>query len=171
MAALSMTDCEVSEDALLGAPGNGMAIFNSVMDWERGFIVAPLVGTMQRQLERCIDYARERHQFGKPIGKFEAVSSRIVDMKVRHETSRLLLYRLAWLRQSERRTTTESALTKLHISECAVQSSLDAIQVHGGYGYLSDLGLERDLRDAVASRIYSGTSEIQRSIIARGLGL
>src|SRR5207245_5272348 len=90
MATVALSACEVSEDALLGAPGGGMAIFNAAMDWERSFILAPLVGTMQRQLERCVDYAKQRHQFGHPIGKFQSVANRIVDMKIRLETSRLL---------------------------------------------------------------------------------
>ena len=148
-----------------------MAIFNSSMEWERSFILATAVGTMQRQLERCIEYARTRRQFGEPIGKFQSIANKIVDMKLRVETSRLMLHRLAWLRSENRSTALESSMVKLHLSECFVQSSLDAIQIHGGYGYMRESEIERDLRDALASRNYSGTSEMQRVMTARRLGL
>lgn len=171
MTELVFTDCEVPGDALLGKVGSGMAIFNSSMDWERSYILASTVGTMQRQLEEAISYARERRQFGQPIGKFQAVSHRIVDMKLRLESARLLTYRLAWLRADGKQTPLESALVKLHLSECYLQSSLDALQIHGAYGYMEESEIERDVRDAVGSRIYSGTSEIQRNIVAGYLGL
>jgi alkylation response protein AidB-like acyl-CoA dehydrogenase len=162
---------EVPASALLGPEGGGMAVFNSSMEWERSSILASAVGTMQRQLERCIAYARDRKQFGKPIGRFQSVSNRIVDMKLRVETARLLLYRLGWLKGQGRKAAMDAALVKLHISESFVQSSLDAIQIHGAYGYTTELEVERELRDAIGSRIYSGTSEIQRTIVAGNLGL
>lgn len=171
MSEVVLTNCEVPSDALLGSKGAGMAIFNTSMDWERSFILASALGTMQRQLERSIDYARERKQFGQPIGKFQAVSHKLVDMKVRLENGRLMLYKLAWLKSQGRSTAVESAMAKLYLSECFLHSSLDALQVHGGYGYITESELERDVRDAVASRIYSGTSDIQRNIVARHMGL
>ena len=171
MSEVFFDDCAVPERALLGRVGAGMAIFNSSMEWERSFILATAVGTMQRQLERCIEYARTRRQFGEPIGKFQSIANKIVDMKLRVETSRLMLHRLAWLRSENRSTALESSMVKLHLSECFVQSSLDAIQIHGGYGYMRESEIERDLRDALASRIYSGTSEMQRVMTARRLGL
>jgi alkylation response protein AidB-like acyl-CoA dehydrogenase len=129
------------------------------------------VGAMHRQMERCVEYARERKQFGQPIGSFQAVAHRIVDMKVRLETARLLLYRLGWLRGKGRVSPMEASMVKLYVSECFVRSSLDALQIHGGYGYMTEYELEREVRDAIAGRIYSGTSEIQRNIIAGHLGL
>jgi alkylation response protein AidB-like acyl-CoA dehydrogenase len=171
MAEVVLADCEVPAVALLGAAGSGAAVFTVSIDWERSMMLAPALGTMQRQLESCVRHARERRQFGQPIGKFQSVSNRIVDMTVRLETSRLLIYRLAWLRGTKKRPLFDSALAKLHVSESLVQSSLDALQVHGGSGYLVESGLEREVRDAIGSRIYSGTSEIQRAIVARGLGL
>jgi alkylation response protein AidB-like acyl-CoA dehydrogenase len=162
---------EVPLSALLGPEGGGMAVFNSSIEWERSAILASAMGTMERQVERCVAYARERKQFGKPIGKFQSVANRIVDMKVRLETARLLLYRLGWLKGQTRKASMDAAMVKLYISECFVQSSLDAIQIHGAYGYTTDLEVERELRDAIGSRIYSGTSEIQRGIVAGGLGL
>jgi alkylation response protein AidB-like acyl-CoA dehydrogenase len=171
MAEVVLHDCRVPADQVLGRPGGGLAVFNCAMEWERSLILACSVGTMQRQLERSVRYAKERRQFGQPIGSFQAVSDKLVDMKLRLETSRLLLYHLAWLMSSGRPTGIESALAKLHLSESFLATSLDAVQLHGGLGYLTDTGIERDVRDAIAGRIYSGTSEIQRSIIARHMGL
>jgi alkylation response protein AidB-like acyl-CoA dehydrogenase len=171
MSEVFFADCRVPEEARLGPEGAGMAIFNHSMDWERSSILASAVGTMERQLERCIAYARDRRQFGQSIGKFQAVSHRIADMKVRLETARLLLHRLGWLKGRGRVSPLEPAMVKLYISECFVQSSLDALQIHGGYGYMTEYELEREVRDAIGGRIYSGTSDIQRNIIAGALGL
>lgn len=166
-----LEDCEVDVSQRLGGEGAGAAIFNSSMDYERACILAANVGTLERQLERCIERAREWHRFGQPIGKFQGVSSKIADMKVRLETSRLLIYKTAWMKDRGQRASMESAMAKLYVSECMVQSSLDAIQIFGGYGYVAEYGIERDLRDAVGGTIYSGTSEIQRMIVGRHLGL
>jgi alkylation response protein AidB-like acyl-CoA dehydrogenase len=141
------------------------------MLWERSLILAPAVGTMRRQLEQCVAYARERHQFGQPIAAFQAVSHKLAEMKLRLETSHLLLYRGAALLDEGSATELDAAMTKLHLSEALVQTSLDALQIHGGYGYVTEGGLERQVRDALASRIYSGTSELQRNLVARHLGL
>ena len=148
-----------------------MAVFTTSMRWERSLILAGAVGTMRRQLERCVRYARDRVQFGVPIGSFQAVSHKIADMKLRLETSHLMLYRVAALLDEGSATDLDAAMTKLHLSEALVQSSLDALQVHGGYGYVTETGLERDVRDAIGGRLYSGTSEMQRNVIARHLGL
>jgi alkylation response protein AidB-like acyl-CoA dehydrogenase len=171
MSDLAFDSCEVPASQMLASPGAGMAVFNTALHYERGFIVTSTIGTMQRQLERCIEYARERRQFGRPIADFQAVSHRIANMKVRLETARLVAYRFGALVDRGEDSAVDSALTKLHLSECFLQSSLDALQIHGGYGYMAEYGLERDVRDAIAARIYSGTSELQRSAIARGLGL
>ena len=148
-----------------------MAIFNASMEWERSCILASAVGTMQRQLEACVDYARMRKQFGQPIGKFQGVANKVADMYLRLEAARLLIYQAAWLGQQGKPAVAAAAAAKLFTSEAWVASSLDAIQLHGAYGYMKESGIERDLRDAVASTIYSGTSEIQRVIVSRMLGL
>lgn len=166
-----LDDVEVGPEQLLGRVGGGAQIFNHSMAWERSCILASLVGGMERELEDCIAYAKQRKQFGKPIGNFQLVAAKLADMKLRLETSRLLLYRAAWSHGTGEPNALEGALAKLHISEAAVQSSLDAIQIHGGYGYMKEYGMERHLRDNISARIYSGTSEIQRMIIARHLGL
>jgi len=164
-------DCLVPSARMLGAPGGGIGVFNAAMERERSFILASTLGTMQRDLDRCVGHARERRQFDQPIGRFQAVSHRIVDMRLRLDTARLLLYRLGWLADQGRPIGLQSALVKLHLSECFLQSSLDAVQIHGGYGYLSECQLEQDVRDAVAGRIYSGTSEVLRNLAARHMGL
>ncbi len=164
-------DCHLPDDALLGEPGGGMAIFNSSMRWERSLILAASVGTMRRQLERCVAYARERTQFGAPVGSFQAISHKLADMRLRLQTSHLMLYRMAALLDAGAATDLDASMTKLHLSEALVQSSLDSLQIHGGTGYVTETGIEREVRDALASRIYSGTSEMQRNVIARHLGL
>ena len=171
MGELYFENCFVPSENRLGPEGAGVSLSTNSLEWERCCILASQLGAMERQLEECIDYARERRQFGQPIGKFQAVSHRIVDMKLRFETSRLMLYKVAWLKQQGRSVMTEAALLKLHLSECFVQSSLDAIRIHGGKGYMTEAGIERDLRDAVGGTIYAGTSDIQRNIVAGMLGL
>jgi alkylation response protein AidB-like acyl-CoA dehydrogenase len=141
------------------------------MDWERSFIFASHVGSMARQLDQSVDYARTRRQFGEPIGKFQSVSNRIADMQLRLETARLLLYKAAWLIDTGQPAQMASALANLHLAESFVASSTDAIRIHGAKGYLTEFGVERDLRDALGGVIYSGTSDIQRQVIARLLGL
>jgi len=171
MAELVLENCRVPATALLGREGRGAEAFNCSMAWERACILATCLGTMRRQLERCIDHARKRVQFGQPIGKFQSIANRIVDMKLRYETARLLIYKVGWLMQENRSADMDAAMAKLYVSESFVKSCLDAIQVHGGSGFMTELELEREMRDSVGSTLYSGTSEIQRNIIARGLRL
>lgn len=171
MAEIFLDDCELPAEALLGQEGGGAAIFASSMEWERGCLLASYIGAMERQIDTCVEYARTRRQFNKSIGRFQSVANKIVDMKVRMETCRLALYKVAWLKSAGQEAVLDAAIAKLYLSECWVQSCLDAIQVHGGYGYMTEYEIERDLRDSVATRIYSGTSEIQRNIIAARLGL
>jgi alkylation response protein AidB-like acyl-CoA dehydrogenase len=171
MGELIFQDCFVSERCRLGHEGAGASIFNSSMEWERSSILASHIGEMERQLEECIRYVRVRRQFGKPIGKFQSISNRIADMKVRLETARLLLYKVAWLKMKNKSAIMEAAIAKLYLSECFVQNSLDAIRIHGGYGYMTEFEIERDLRDSIGGLLYSGTSDIQRMVISRWLGL
>jgi L-prolyl-PCP dehydrogenase len=166
MAELFFDDCEVPEENRLGREGAGASLFTHSMTWERGCILASAVGSMQRLLEGCIRYAKGRKQFGQPISRFQLVASRIVDMKLRLETARFMLYNGAYQRSLGRSAVMEAALAKLHISESWVKSCEDAVQIHGGYGYMVEYEIERELRDAMGSRLYSGTSEIQRNIAA-----
>jgi alkylation response protein AidB-like acyl-CoA dehydrogenase len=171
MAELIFEDCRVSVENRLGREGNGAAVFEDTVEWERTCILASILGGMERQLEQCIKYSKERKQFGKAIGKYQSIANKIVDMKVRMETARLLLYKVAWTKKTCGKAAMDAALAKLYLSECWVRSCLDAVQIHGGYGYTTEYEVERDLRDSVGSTLYSGTSEIQRNIIARYLGL
>jgi alkylation response protein AidB-like acyl-CoA dehydrogenase len=171
MGEVILEDCFVPLENRLGREGAGSSIFNSSMEWERSCILGSHVGAMEHQLELCIRYARDRRQFGQPIGKFQSVANRIADMQVRLETARLLLYKVAWLKHTGQPTIMEAAMAKLYLSESFVLSSLDAIRTYGGYGYMTEFEVERDLRDAIGGTLYSGTSDIQRMIIARWLGL
>lgn len=164
-------DCFIPEENRLGPVGAGANIFKDSMEWERACILGSHVGAMERQLELSIAYAREREQFGQPIGKFQTVANRIVDMKVRLETARLLLYKVAWLKSEGKTAVLEAAIAKLYLAETFVASGLDAIRTFGGWGYTTEFEVERDLRDAIGGMLYSGTSDIQRNIIARMLGL
>jgi hypothetical protein len=171
MGSIEYKDVFVPAENLLGREGSGASIFNASMDYERSFIFASHVGSMARQLDEAIAYANERKQGGQSIGKYQAVAHRIADMKIRLETARLFLYRCAWLIDQGDPIPLDAAMAKLTISELFVENSMDAIRVHGGRGYLSETGVERDLRDAVGGVLYSGTSDIQRNMIAGLLGL
>lgn len=166
-----LEDCFVPEGNRLGPEGIGVSIFNHSMVWERSFIFTSHVGSMARQLDQCIEYARQREQFGKPIGQFQSVSNRIANMSLRLETARLLLYKLAWMKQQGEDAAMEAAMAKLHLAEGFAANSVDAMRIHAARGYLTEYEVERDLRDAFGGVIYSGTSDIQRNIIARLKGL
>jgi clorobiocin biosynthesis protein CloN3 len=163
--------CRVPASHRLGDEGQGSAIFQHSMDWERAVLGALYLGVMRRQLDQCVGHAQSRRQFGSAIGRFQAVSHRIVTMRQRLEGARLLLYRACWLLDHGRDRTGAVALAKLAVSEAAVANGLDAIQVFGGRGYLSEDGIERQLRDAIPATVFSGTSEIQRELVAREEGL
>jgi alkylation response protein AidB-like acyl-CoA dehydrogenase len=170
-AELSFDDCEVPDENRLGNEGAGASLFTHSMTWERGCILSSALGTMRRLLETCVRYAKVRKQFGQPIGKFQLIGSKLVDMKLRLESARYIAYHGAYLRSLGRTAVAEAALTKLHISDCWVKNCEDAIQIHGGNGYLTDYEIERELRDAIGSRLYSGTNEIQRNLVASLMGL
>jgi alkylation response protein AidB-like acyl-CoA dehydrogenase len=171
MAELFFDDCEVPVENLLGREGSGQSLFTHSMNWERACILSNAVGAMQRLLDISIRYARERKQFGQSVGKFQLVSTKIVDMKMRVDQAQAALYRTAWLQGKGRTVYLEAALAKLTISENWVRCAEDALQIHGGYGYMVETEVERELRDALGSRIYSGTSEIQRVLVASLMGL
>lgn len=166
-----LDDCRVPVGSRVGPEGCGASLFGESMIWERACLFAYYVGAMDRTLERCLQHARSRCQFGHPIGSFQSVSNRIVDMKLRLEVARLLLYRAGELHRAGKRCDEAAALSKLWISEAALQSGLDAVQIFGGAGIVTDGGVDALLRDAVPARIFSGTSEMQRTIVARMLGL
>lgn len=171
MGTVELKDCFVPEKNRLGAEGSGAKMFSSSMEWERSCILASQIGAMERQLEESIQFAQNRRQFNQPIGKFQSISNRIVDMKVRLETARLMLYKVAWLKSKGKPAVMEATIAKLYLSECFLQSSLDAVRINGARGYLTEYGVEKDVRDSIGGLIYSGTNDIQRNIMARMLGL
>ena len=138
---------------------------------KRACLVAAHVGVMERLLEKAVEYARTRKQFGQTIGKFEAVSHKLADMKIRLEAARLLTYKAAWMLERSKAAGLDASITKVFVSESLLESALATVQVFGGYGYMTEYDVERTLRDAIGSPIYSGTNEMQRNIIARWLGL
>lgn len=168
---LVFQEASVPAANVLGQVGAGGPIFNQSMEWERICLVAAHIGVMERLLEKAVGYARERKSFGQAIGKNQAISHKIADMKVRLETARLLVYRSASKLQNRSSIGLDASMAKLYASETLVQSAMDLVQILGGYGFMTEYDAERSLRDAVGSTIYSGTSEMQRNIIAEWLGL
>ncbi|NQX88523.1 MAG: acyl-CoA dehydrogenase family protein [Halioglobus sp.] len=168
---LIFEDVVVPQEYVLGGIGGGSIVFADAMNWERALLVACHVGTMERLLDVTVEYARTRRQYDQTIGKFQAVSHRIADMKVRLEASRLLTYAAASGLEITRAVGRDAAIAKLYTSEALIQTTHDAVQIMGGYGFMTENDVERSLRDAVASTIYSGTSDVQRNIIARWLRL
>jgi L-prolyl-PCP dehydrogenase len=166
-----MDGVELDAADRVGEAGTGAKVFTDSMMWERSCLFAAYLGAMERQVEVVADYAGQRTQNRRPIGRNQAVSHRIVDMKLRLESARWLLYHACWQLDQGQEGTLDVALAKLAVSEAAVQGGLDAIQIFGAVGYSSEARIERMLRDAVPSRIFSGTSEIQRNLIAARLGL
>ena len=170
-AELVFEDVYVGAETILGRPGAGAQQFQNSMDWERVCLFASHVGTMERLTEQSIEYARTRRQFGQPVGKFQAIQHKVADMKIRLEAARLLVRRAAAMLDKSKMVSLDAAVAKVFTSEALVQTALDAVQIHGGYGYCTEYEIERAVRDAVGSTIYSGTSEMQRQIIARFVGL
>ncbi|WP_171172004.1 acyl-CoA dehydrogenase family protein [Streptomyces sp. I05A-00742] len=163
-------NCRVPAEYLLGEEGQGAAVFQHSMAWERACLFGIYLGVMERQLAECVEHADKRRQFGQRIGEFQAVSHRLATMKQRLEAARWLLYRACWQLDQDPYEKGAAALSKIAVSEAAVANSLDAVQILGGRGYLHG-SAEEQLRDAVPSTLFSGTTEIQRDVIARELGL
>jgi hypothetical protein len=168
---LVFENCSVPPTNLLGREGQGALIFNESMELERCFLPAAHLGTMERVTEKCVRYVNERSAFGHNIGKFQSVANKIAQMKVNIELSKLMLHKAAVLKDQKKRASLEASIGKLFISESLKKTCLDAVQIHGGYGFMTEYEIERDLRDSIASTIYSGTSEMQHNMIARMMGL
>ncbi|MFI1868748.1 acyl-CoA dehydrogenase family protein [Streptomyces jumonjinensis] len=168
---LHFDDCRIPASAAIGRVGSGFLVLDHVMKWEILCSFVINTGQMRYRLDRCVEYAKERIQFGKPIGSYQSVSNKIVDMQIGLDTARKWLYDTAARLMDGENVTTDIAVSKLLASESNLASALAAVQIFGGSGYLTEYGLEKDLRDAVAGPIYSGTSEIQRNRIASMLGL
>jgi len=168
---LVLSDCYVPAASVIGREGQGVIIFSEAVEWERVLFPACSLGQLERVLEECIQYAKEREAFGQPIGEFQAISHKIAKMRINVELGRLALYSAASLKNRRKRAALETSVAKLFITESLKQACLDAVQIRGGYGYMSEYDAERDLRDSIASTIYSGTTEMITNTIARLAGL
>jgi alkylation response protein AidB-like acyl-CoA dehydrogenase len=170
-AELFFDNCRLPADALMGEEGQGFVGFMKVLDAGRISIGALGVGIAQAALEASLAYAKTREQFGRPIGSFQAIQFKLADMATAVELARLAVYRAAWLKDQGRPFGKEAAMAKLYASEVATRAAGEAIQIHGGYGYIKEYPVERYWRDAKLLEIGEGTSEVQRLVIARHLGL
>jgi alkylation response protein AidB-like acyl-CoA dehydrogenase len=169
-AEIVLTDCRVPADAMLGPEGEALwRIAFECFDWERTVMIAGSVGGMQATLDGAVAYAKERRQFGKPIASFQAIAHKLADMKINLEVCRTAVYRAAYLKQQGEPHTVEASIAKTLVGDLSVRNALDAIQIHGGYGYMRDFAAERSLRDAKLTSIGGGTTEIQKMIISREL--
>ncbi|KAF6569872.1 acyl-CoA/acyl-ACP dehydrogenase [Paenibacillus polymyxa] len=171
MGELVLKDCFLPGSRLLGAVGDGVIIGNLAMEWERTYVFASHLGTMQRIMEECVKYVNSRRQFDKTIGSYQLTSSKIVQMGVALEFGQLLMGQIGKLRDKGKNTYRESSMFKYHVGETYAQTALDALQIFGAYGYSAESGVERQVRDALAAKIYSGTSEVQMDILARLMGV
>jgi alkylation response protein AidB-like acyl-CoA dehydrogenase len=165
--ALAFDNCRVPKENLLGEEGNGFAQALAVLDGGRISISALALGIAQGALDASVKYAKERKQFGKPIGDFQAIQWKLADIATHIEAARLLTYRAAFVKNEGRHTTRESAMAKYYAAEVAVQATNEAVQIHGGYGFIKDFPVEKLYRDVKLVTIGEGTSEIQKLVIAR----
>jgi butyryl-CoA dehydrogenase len=165
---LIFDNCEVPAENLLGEENQGfMGVALATLEWERSVMLAAAIGGQEVQLEQCIKYAKERKQFGRPIASFQAVQFMLADMKMWLETSRWILYKVAWNKDQGIMDPLMASVSKLFITEVALKAARNAIQIHGGYGYTQEYAVERAYRDAQLGVLGGGTSEIQRWIIGR----
>ncbi len=169
-AEIALVDCRVPASAVLGVQGEALwRVAFECFDWERTVMIAGMVGGMAATLTGAITYAKQRVQFGKPIAKHQVIAHKLADMKINLEVCRTAVYRAAWLKQEGLPHMMEASIAKSLVGTLSVANALEAIQIHGGYGYLRDFPAERSLRDAKLGSIGGGTTEIQKMIISRAL--
>ena len=166
---LVFSSCRVPESQLLGKPGEGFVDSLRILDGGRISIAALAVGTAQGAYEAALKYSKQRKQFGRPISEFQAIQNKLADMATEIDAARLLTYRAGWMKDQGSRVTKESSMAKLFASEVAVRVANEAVQIHGGYGFIKDFPVEKFYRDVKLCTIGEGTSEIQRLVIARQL--
>lgn len=167
-AELFFDDCEIPEENLLGTLNNGFPMALQTLEWDRSALLAPFVGGMEYILKESTRYAKERVQFGRPIAKFQAIQKKLADIKCFIEAAKLLVYKVAWNKdQGLALNHMEAAVAKLYIGDYGMEAMSDAVQIHGGYGYMHEYPVERAFRDTKLAQIGGGTSEIQKLIISR----
>jgi alkylation response protein AidB-like acyl-CoA dehydrogenase len=165
---LIFEDCEIPEENLIGQEGAGFLMAMQTVEWDRSAILAPFVGGMTYVLKRCVRYAKERHQFGRPIAEFQAIKHKLADIKIFIEAARSLCYRIAWCKDQGRPLNhLEAAVAKLFVGDWSLGPANDAVAIHGGYGYCHEYDVERFFRDSRLAPIGGGTSEIQKRIISK----
>ncbi|HLW50939.1 MAG TPA: acyl-CoA dehydrogenase [Sphingobacteriaceae bacterium] len=164
---LIFDNCRVPKENLLGVEGEGFKQAMKVLDGGRISIAALSLGIAKGAFKAAVKYSKERHQFGQPIANFQGISFKLADMATEIEAARLLVWKAAWLKDQGLPYGKAAAMAKLKASEVAMKTSIEAIQIHGGYGYVKEYHVERMMRDAKITQIYEGTSEIQRLVIAR----
>ncbi|HET9783650.1 MAG TPA: acyl-CoA dehydrogenase family protein, partial [Terriglobales bacterium] len=169
MAEVTLQGTWVGPEAVLGEIGGGGAVLLHTLEWERGCLLAPALGTMERLLQSTVAYARARKQFGRPVMEFEAVGRQLAEMRLRVEMSRLLAYQFAWMKDQQLAAGVQASMVKLYLSESLRRCSELAMHLHGASGYMRELEFERTWRDAMASSLYSGTTEMQHNLIAESL--
>jgi short-chain 2-methylacyl-CoA dehydrogenase len=167
---LTFTDCRVPAENLLGRRGDGFRQFLRVLDIGRIGVAAMGVGLAQGALDQALAYAKERRAFGRPIAKFQTIQAKLADMATEIEAARLLTYKAAWLKDQDRDFSLTAAQAKLKTGRLAVRATEEAVQIHGGYGYIEEYPVCRFYRDAKILTIGEGTDEVQQMVIARGIG-
>jgi alkylation response protein AidB-like acyl-CoA dehydrogenase len=168
---LTFTGCRVPEQNLLGPRGDGFRQFLEILDGGRISVAALGLGMAQGAFELGLGYARQREQFGRPIGSFQAIQFKLADMATEVEAARNLVYKSAWLKDQGRPFAQQAAIAKLYTGELARRACNESLQIHGGYGFMDEYPISRFYRDAKVLEIGEGTNEVQRLVIARGLGL
>ena len=166
---LYFDNVEIPEQNLIGNEGDGFKICLSTLDGGRIGIAAQALGIAQASLEASINYSKERKQFNKPISSFQSIQFKLTDMSIAIDSARLLTKKAAWMKDKGLSFGVYAAMAKLYASEVAMKASTECVQIHGGYGYIKDYGVERLMRDAKITQLYEGTSEVQRLVIARDL--
>jgi alkylation response protein AidB-like acyl-CoA dehydrogenase len=160
-----MDNCRVPKENVLGVVGRGSSIVTSILEWERIFEFVPHIGAMHRILDRCCEHVNTRKQFNKYIKEYQQISSKIAEMKMRIELAETYMYKIADFKDRKKSAFMEASVFKLFVSESYVETCKDAMQIFGAYGYSKEYGLEREMRDALACTVYSGTNEMQRNTI------
>ena len=167
-AEIHLRDCRVPADSILSVEGEALwRVAFECFNWERTVMLAATIGGMRATIDGAIAYARQREQFGKPIAHFQVIAHKLADMEINYQACRNAVYKAAWLKQSGQEHTLEASVAKAMTGRLVVDNALEAIQIHGGYGYLRDFPAERALRDAKLTSIGGGTTEIQKVIISR----
>ena len=166
---LYFDNVEIPNENLVSNEGDGFKICLGTLDGGRIGIAAQALGIAQASLDASVNYSKERNQFNKPISSFQAIQFKLADMSIAIESARLLTKKAAWLKDKKLNYSVQAAMAKLNASEVAMKASTECVQIHGGYGYMRDYGVERLMRDAKITQIYEGTSEVQRLVIARDL--